>query len=130
MLKEKDRNNNKKLLENSLKKINKELEKQTKQSTKLLDLLIKGKVQEEQFALMNNEIAKQITILNKQKKELETKIKKQDNTKAEQQELKQGVEMLINTPTENWTNTMLRAIINKVEVSADDTINIFYKYIN
>ena len=87
-------------------------------------------MQEEQFALMNNEIAKQITILNKQKKELETKIKKQDNTKAEQQELKQGVEMLINTPTENWTNTMLRAIINKVEVSADDTINIFYKYIN
>lgn len=130
MLKEKDRNNNKKLLENSLKRINKELEKQTKQSTKLLDLLVNGKVQEEQFALMNNEIAKQITILNKQKKELETKIKKQDNTKAEQMELKQGIEMLINTPTENWTNTMLRAIINKVEVSSDDTINIFYKYIN
>lgn len=130
MLKEKDRNNNKKLLENSLKRINKELEKQTKQSTKLLDLLVNGRIQEEQFTLMNKGIAEQITTLNKQKKELETKIKKQDNTKAEQEELKQGIEMLINTPTENWTNTMLRAIINKAEVSDDSTINIFYKYIN
>ena len=130
MLKDRNRNDNKKLLENSLKRINKELEKQTKQSTKLLDLLVNGRIQEEQFTLMNKGIAEQITTLNKQKKELETKIKKQDNTKAEQEELKQGIEMLINTPTENWTNTMLRAIINKVEVSDDSTINIFYKYIN
>ena len=130
MLKDRNRNDNKKLLENSLKRINKEVEKQTKQSTKLLDLLVNGRIQEEQFTLMNKGIAEQITTLNKQKKELETKIKKQDNTKAEQEELKQGIEMLINTPTENWTNTMLRAIINKVEVSDDSTINIFYKYIN
>lgn len=129
-LKLKDKSNNAKKLENDLKKINKEIEEQTKQSTKLLALLAGDKLQEEQFTLMNKDIAKQITILSGKKAEIEKKLKKNSNVKEEERELKQGIINLIDTDVENWNNVMLRAIIDKIYIYDDKTITIDYKYTN
>lgn len=129
-LKLKDKSNNTKKLENDLRKINKEIEEKTKQSTKLLSLLASDKLQEEQFTLMNKDIAKQITILNTKKAEIERKLKKNSDVKEEEKELKKGIINLIDTDINDWTNSMLREIIDKILVYDDKTITIEYKYTN
>ena len=127
-LKIKDKSNNAKKLENDLRKINKEIEEKTKQSTKLLSLLASDKLEEEQFTLMNKDIAKQITILSGKKAEIEKKLKKNSNVKEEERELKQGIINLIDTDVNDWTNSMLREIINKIYVFDNKDIIIEFKY--
>ena len=126
----KDKSNNTKKLENDLRKINKEIEEQTKQSTKLLALLASDKLQEEQFTLMNKDIAKQITILSSRKAEIENKLKKNSDVKEEEKELKQGIINLLNTDVKDWNNAMIREIINKIYVFDNKDIVIEFKYIN
>ena len=125
----KHKKNNIKKLENDLTKLNKEIEIQTKQSTRLLGLLVDDRISEEQFTLMNKDIAEQITILNGKKAEIEKKMKN-NNVKEEENQLKKGIINLLNTDVENWNNVMLRAIIDKIYVYDNGAITIEYKYIN
>ena len=118
-----------KLLEDDLDKLNKEIETETKKSTKLLELLANDELQEEQFLLMNKDTLKQTIILNNKKVEIEEKIKN-NNIKKEGKELTQGIFNLLNTNVKDWTNSMLREIINEVLVYDDKTINIKYKHID
>ena len=55
---------------------------------------------------------------------------KNNNIKKEEKELKQGIINLLNTDVNDWTNSMLREIIDKILVYDDKTITIEYKYIN
>lgn len=118
-----------KLLEGDLDKLNKKIETETKKSTKLLELLANDELKEEQFLLMNKDTLKQTIILNNKKVEIEEKIKN-NNIKKEGKELTQGIFNLLNTDVKDWTNSMLRKIINKILVYDDKTINIKYKYID
>ena len=79
---------------------------------------------------MNKDIAKQITILSGKKAEIEKKLKKNSNVKEEERELKQGIINLIDTDVNDWTNSMLREIINKIYVFDNKDIIIEFKYTN
>lgn len=129
-LKLKDKSNNTKKLENDLKKINKEIENETKQAKRLLSLLVDNRISEEEFSTYNKDTAKQITILNTKKAEIEMKLKKNSDVKEEEKELKQGIKNLLNIDVNDWTNSMLREIINKILIYDDKTIRIEYKYTN
>ena len=78
---------------------------------------------------MNKDTLKQTIILNNKKVEIEEKIKN-NNIKKEGKELTQGIFNLLNTNVKDWTNSMLREIINEVLVYDDKTINIKYKHID
>lgn len=129
-LKLKDKSNNTQKLEKDLKKINKEIENETKQAKRLLSLLVDDRISEEEFSTYNKDTAKQITILNTKKAEIENKLKKNSDIKEEEKELKQGITNLLDTDVNDWTNSMLREIIDKILVFDNKTITIEYKYTN
>ena len=134
LLKAKIRQINNKNTEKELKKqfilVEKELQKQAKLGNKLLELLINGAITQQQFTAQNNTIANQIRIINVKKEEIEQKIKKQINSKNTELELRKGIESLLETDIVDWNNAMLRTVINKITVSEDNIIEIFYRYLD
>ncbi len=111
-----------------LKNIEKKLEEQGKIGNKLVNLLTSGTITAEQFALQNNIVVKQITELNNRKEKIKNEINKKNDTQEKLAELQENIENLLNTKSENWTNAMMRSIIEKIEISTNGLIEVFYKY--
>ncbi|EHJ01893.1 Recombinase [Clostridium sp. DL-VIII] len=129
-LKEKNSVNDNKALEKELKVIKSKLEQQVTISTALLTNFTNGIIGEMQFKLQNESIEKSLNQLVKRKDELEEVLNSKDTSKEEEKILIGGVNELLETDMEHWNNAMMKAIIEKITVFIDGTINVHFKYLN
>lgn len=120
-----DKNDVKMSLENELKNIDKQIDKQIKLSNNLLNLYSDGTITAIQFKLQNESISNTLSTLINNKEILEDKINKlpKDNVKN----FKKDVESIVKVPIENWSNSMLKEIIDKIEINTNGFINIKWR---
>ncbi len=117
-----DRNNVKITLENDLKNVSSQIDKQILMSNNLLQLYSEGTILIEQYKLQNESISNTLNSLINNKKVLEDKIANipEDNTKN----FKKDVEKIVRVPISEWSNSMLKEVIKKIEISVDGLIYI------
>ena len=109
--------------------IDNQIEEQKKRGDALLDLLAEGIIGKEQFRLQNNPIAEKINALTIQKDEaLFEQNKLSDNADYEGETIK-TIKELLERDVSEWTNKMLRNIINKIHVDrSSDIVEITYNF--
>lgn len=117
-----DRNNVKITLENDLKSVSSQIDKQILMSNNLLQLYSEGTIMIEQYKLQNESISNTLNSLINNKKALEDKIANipEDNTKN----FKKDVEKIVKVPISEWSNSMLKEVIKKIEINVDGLIYI------
>lgn len=129
-LRDKDKINNNHTILDELKTIKNKIDKSVSISNKLLESYTEGIINETQYRLQNESIAKNLDNLVKRKDELKIKLTNLKDNKKEERELIGGIDDLLETPIEKWNNAMIKSIINKIEIYTDGTICIDFKYIN
>lgn len=110
-------------------KLNKELEGKAQIANKLLERLMNGKLTEEHYSLQNSSIIKEMTNLKRMSEEVEKQIESLSSNKEKLRPLKSGIQDLIRSDVSNWTNAMIKEVIDRIEIYSDDTIEIRYKYL-
>lgn len=120
-----DKNNVKISLENKLQSIGKQIDKQVVLSNNLLNLYSDGTISAIQFKLQNESISNTLNTLINNKEVLEDKINNmpKDNVKN----FKKDVESIVKVPVEKWNNSMLKEVIEKIEIDTNGIININWK---
>ncbi|XZK75513.1 recombinase family protein [Clostridium perfringens] len=120
-----DRNDVKISLENELQSINKQIDKQIMLSNNLLNLYSDGTISSIQFKLQNESISNTLNTLINNKEVLEDKINNipKDNVKN----FKKDVESIVKVPVEKWSNSMIKELVKKIEISTNGIINIDWK---
>lgn len=118
-----------KTVEVELKTVNAKIESHLKLSMNLQINHDKGLIGDTQFKLQNEMIESNLNTLLKRKEELE-KVPKLENKINEEEILKEGINELLSIPTEDWTNALLKIVIDKIVVYMDGFIDITLKYLN
>lgn len=118
-----------KTVEVELKTINAKIESHLKLSMNLQINHEKGLMGDTQFKLQNEMIETNLNTLLKRKEELE-KVPKLEARTNEEAILKEGINELLSISTEDWTNALLKVIIDDIDVYMDGTINIHLKFLN
>ena len=120
-----DKNDVKALLENEIKEVQKQIDKQILLSNNLLNLYSEGTINAVQFKLQNESISNTLNTLINNKQALNEKLDNmpEDNTKN----LKKSVEAIVKVPVEKWSNAMLKEVIEKIEVNTNGIIKIKWK---
>lgn len=120
-----DSNNVKVALENELKSVDKQIDKQIMLSNNLLNLYSEGAINAIQFKLQNESISNTLNTLINNKEVLEDKINNipKDNVKN----FKKDVESIVKVPVEKWGNSMLKEVVDKIEINTNGIINIKWK---
>lgn len=120
---------NVKKLQRQKDKISRQLDDKVNIANKLVEMLVKSKITEEQYDLQHSMVTDEMMDLKKIKEELEKKIKALSSNKEKIRPLKDGIQDLIKSDVSNWSNTMIKEVIDRIEVYSDDTIEIRYKYL-
>ena len=120
-----NRNDVKISLENELKSINKQIDKQIMLSNNLLNLYSNGNISDIQFKLQNESISNTLNTLINNKKVLEEKIN--NIPKENVRNFKRDVESIVKVPVEKWNNSMIKEVIKKIEINTNGIINIEWK---
>ncbi len=120
-----NRNDIRKSLEDELEGAKKQIDKQVVLSNNLLKLYSENVITIEQFQLQNESISKTLKILIANKDIIESKLKGmgEDNTTN----FKKDVESIIKLPMEQWSNQMLKEIIESIVVNTNGFIKINWK---
>ena len=120
-----DKNDVKVSLENDMNEVQRQIDKQILLSNNLLNLYSKGTINAIQFKLQNESISNTLNTLITNKQALEEKLDSipEDNVKN----LKKSVEAIVKVPVEKWNNSMLKEVIEKIEVNTSGIININWK---
>ncbi|WP_288478755.1 recombinase family protein [uncultured Clostridium sp.] len=120
-----DKNDVKISLENELQSINKQIDKQIMLSNNLLNLYSDGTISAIQFKLQNESISNTLNTLINNKEVLEDKIN--NIPKNNVKNFKKDVESIVKVPVEKWSNSMIKEVIKKIEISTNGVININWK---
>ena len=120
-----DKNDVKVSLENDMNEVQRQIDKQILLSNNLLNLYSEGTINAIQFKLQNQSISNTLNTLITNKQALEEKLDSipEDNIKN----LKKSVEAIVKVPVEKWNNSMLKEVIEKIEVNTSGIININWK---
>lgn len=120
-----DKNDVKVSLENDMNEVQRQIDKQILLSNNLLNLYSEGTINAIQFKLQNESISNTLNTLITNKQALEEKLDSipEDNVKN----LKKSVEAIVKVPVEKWNNSMLKEVIEKIEVNTSGIININWK---
>lgn len=113
-----------------LSQINKQIDINIEMSNNLLKVFSEGIIKRKQYILQNEEISKKLDFLLLRKTELENVLNRNNDPKKQEKELIGGINELLGTPIEKWNNAMMRAIIEKILIYKDGTVNIKFKYLN
>lgn len=116
-------------LKKELNRLDNDLGTKVTMGNKLVELLVNGKLQENLFKLQSDSLATEVTILKNRKEDIKNKLKEIENDKEVFTKLENGVTRILETNIEDWNNAMLRAIVDKIEVYENETIEIKYKYL-
>lgn len=108
-------------LEDELKGINKAIDEQMKKTNNLMELYNAGAITINQFKLQNESISKLLDTHIKNKEVIEDKIK---SLPVKQSSFKKDIEYIIGLPIEQWSNQMLKNIIDKIYIDVNGIINI------
>ncbi|MGM9978197.1 MAG: recombinase family protein [Clostridium sp.] len=120
-----DKNDVKVSLENEIKEVQKKIDKQILLSNKLLSLYSEGIINSMQFKLQNESIAHSLNILINNKNVLNEKLKNMSKNNVEN--LKKSIETIVKVPINNWSNAMIKEVIEKIEVNTNGIIKINWK---
>ena len=120
-----DKNDVKVSLENDMKDVQRQIDKQVLLSNNLLNLYSEGTINAIQFKLQNESISNTLNKLINNKQVLEEKLHSipEDNVKN----LKKSVESIVKVPINKWSNSMLKEVIDKIEVNTNGIIKINWK---
>lgn len=120
-----DKNDVKVSLENEIKEVQRQIDKQILLSNNLLNLYSEGTINAIQFKLQNESISNSLNTLINNKEVLDEKLENmpEDNIKN----LKKSIEDVIKVPVEKWSNAMLKEVIEKIEVNTNGIIKINWK---
>lgn len=120
-----DKNDVKVSLNNDMKEVQRQIDKQILLSNNLLNLYSEGAINAIQFKLQNESISNTLNTLIKNKQVIEEKFDsmQEDNVKN----LKKSVEAIVKVPVEKWSNAMLKEVIEKIEVNTNGIIKINWK---
>lgn len=120
-----DKNDVKVSLENDMREVQRQIDKQVLLSNNLLNLYSEGTINAIQFKLQNESISNTLNTLINNKQVLEEKLDSmpEDNVKN----LKKTVEAIVKVPVEKWSNAMLKEVIDKIEVNTNGIIKINWK---
>lgn len=117
------------LSDNNLKKVEKQIEEKTDMSLTLLEGFTKGLIGELQFKLQNEVIEKDLKNLMAKKEKILFNLNKKDIEIDEEGEVIETVKGLLNLNPEQWTNEMMKKIVEKIEVDMPKNyFNIFFKF--
>ncbi|EOU1216740.1 recombinase family protein [Clostridium perfringens] len=119
-----EKNDIKKTLENDLKNIQKKIDEQINLANNLLKLYNNKMINDIQFKLQNESISNMLNSLIENKKIIEEKI---NNLPKKNNEFKKDVNNVVSLPIAQWSNAMLKKIIDKITVGVDGTIKIDWK---
>ncbi|PWX25916.1 hypothetical protein CYK95_12145 [Clostridium perfringens] len=119
-----EKNDIKKTLENDLKNIQKKIDEQISLANNLLKLYNNKMINDIQFKLQNESISNMLNSLIENKKIIEEKI---NNLPKKNNEFKKDVNNVVSLPIAQWSNAMLKKIIDKITVGVDGTIKIDWK---
>ena len=108
-------------LENELKVINKGIDEQMKRTNNLMELYNSGAISVNQFKLQNESISKLLDTHIKNKEIIEDKI---NNLPVKQSSFKKDVENIVGLSIEQWSNSMLKNIIDKININTNGIISI------
>lgn len=108
-------------LEDELKGINKAIDEQMKKTNNLMELYNAGAITINQFKLQNESISKLLDTHIKNKEVIEDKL---NSLPVKQSSFKKDVENIIGLPIEQWNNSMLKNIIDKIYIDTNGIINI------
>lgn len=120
-----DKNDVKVSLENDMKDLQRQIDKQVLLSNNLLNFYSEGTINAQQFKLQNESISNTLDTLISNKKVLEEKLENmpKDNVKN----LKKSVEAIVRVPVEEWNNAMLKEVIENIEINTNGIIKINWK---
>lgn len=120
-----NKNDVKLALESELESIDKQIDKQIKLSNSLLNLYSDGNISAIQFKLQNESISNILNTLINNKAVLEDKIDSipKDNVNN----FKKDIESIVKVPIENWSNSMLKEVIDKIKINTNGIISIYWK---
>lgn len=126
----KDNKNNSISVEKELSIVEKNIEEQVKLATALLTNYTKGIISENMYKLQNESMEKALESLMKRKSELEIDLEKSKTTKYDEIKLKKSIVDLIGLPVEEWSNSAIREVVEKIEVFTNGIIKVHFKYFN
>lgn len=129
LLKQNRSNSQPKSVEIELKTINAKIEQHVKLSMTLQINHDKGLIGDTQFKLQNEMIEKNLNLLMARKDVLENTPKEIIRTN-EESILIEGINELLSLPAEEWTNALLKTILNKITIYINGTIHVDIKYLN
>lgn len=113
----------------SLKKINKQIEEKTNLSLSLLNAYSKGIVGDTQYKLQNESIEKDLKYLTEQREILISEQNKYKVKADGEKEMINTIKNLLNLDVEQWTNEMMKKIIDKIEVNMrENEVDFYFKF--
>lgn len=120
-----DTNDVKISLENELRSVNNQINKQIMLSNNLLNLYSDGAINTIQFKLQNESLSNMLNTLINNKEALEDKMNNisDDNVKK----FKKDVESIVKVKVEKWNNSMIKEVINKIKIDTSGLISIYWK---
>ncbi|MCL2388233.1 MAG: recombinase family protein, partial [Defluviitaleaceae bacterium] len=113
-----------------LTRLEKQIEEKTAMSLKLLDAYTKNIVEETQFKLQNDAIAKDLQAFIRKKEILVEKEKYSTQEADAEASTIAKIKALLSMKTELWTNEMLKHVIDRIEVNMlQKQVNIFFDHL-
>ncbi|MCX0392260.1 recombinase family protein [Clostridium perfringens] len=111
-------------LNNELKIINGKIEKQVVLSNNLLNLFSTEVITIKQCKLQNESINNTLEVLMKNKEDVENKI--ENLSKNSTTNFKRTIKDIVKLPIEDWNNSMLKEVIDKIVIDINGTIKIYW----
>lgn len=122
-------NKNISAVKKEIKAVSNKIDSEIKLANSLLAHFTNGLVTELQFKLQNESLQKALSNLVKRKEKLEQELL-EDTTKEQEKIIYEGIEGILNKPIEEWNNSDLKKIIDKIIIYIDGTIELKVKYFN
>lgn len=126
---EKKKDSSQEKISKELTSIDKKIKAQIDVANMLLTQYTNGTINELQYKLQNESLQKVLNSLVERKKDLESKLLA-DTTKEQEKIIYEGIEGILNKQVNEWNNSELKSVIEKIIVYVDGTINIKIKYFN
>lgn len=114
-------------LQKELEVIKKLLEESNNESLALLKLYTKGIIDDNQYQIQNEQYKCQINTLTREKEDIESKIEMSKIRKQNDSDIISIMDKIKNLDTGDWTNGLLRQIIETITISQDGTVIIVPK---
>jgi len=109
--------------------LDKNIEEQTRLGNSLLELFTEGIIGKEQFKLQNDSIAEKINSFVQQREEALLEQNKLTVDVDNVSETIKLVRRILETPVDDWTNEMMKKIINRINIDMGNSeVEIIYNY--